>query len=342
MYLAGAECGEAMRTWLLLFLIFATVGVAAGCKGSGSGSTGPTPFPTQSARGGADEVAYGDDFTVGIGTSFCGISLSGPCTTAPASAGVTPAINPTGWSQRFSGALSLPRYAPSGSIILGVGGALTGDAPLTEGYGGDVLNNSDQFADVKVLTANIRANNIRMIVIIQSGINDVFDSYYSALCVSNGGTPAGGGSATQSAPCSASGTVLADSSNNVRNGTLYKAYSTMLTNLNALTGGAPEATLIVGVPNIGLLPYSVANFSASARATLTTDSQLANQAMQAAIADATDKNVAYVDWYDYFASNPQYYTTNYYASDLFHLNDQGYAVLESLIFSSFQTAFPSF
>jgi lysophospholipase L1-like esterase len=331
-----------MRTWLLLFLIFATVGVAAGCKGGGSGTTGPTPFPTQSARGGADEVAYGDDFTVGIGTSFCGISLSGPCTTSPASAGVTPAINPTGWSQRFSGALALPRYSPSGSVILGVGGALTGDAPLTEGYGGDILNNSDQFADIKVLTTNIRANNIRMIVIIQSGINDVFDSYYSALCVSNGGTLTGGGSATQSAPCTASGTVLADSSNNVRNGTLYKAYSTMLTNLNALTGGAPEATLIVGVPNIGLLPYSIANFSVSARATLTSDSQLANQAMQAAIADATDKNVAYVDWYDYFASNPQYYTTNYYASDLFHLNDQGYAVLEGLIFSSFQTAFPSF
>jgi hypothetical protein len=332
----------AMRTWLLLFLIFATVGIAAGCKGSGSSSSGPTPFPTQSARGGADEVAYGDDFTVGIGTSFCGTVLAGTCNTTPSAAGVSAAVNPTGWAQRFSGALNLPRYSPSGSIVLGVSGALTGDAPLPEGFGGDVLSNSDQFADVKTLTANIRSNNIRMIVVIQSGINDVFDSYYTALCVSNGGTPAGGGAATQSSPCTASGTVLADSSNNVRNGTLYKAYSTMLANLNVLTGGAPEAALIVGVPNIGLLPYSVANFSVSARATLTSDSQLANQAMQAAIADATDKNVFYVDWYDYFAANPQYYTTNYYASDLFHLNDQGYAVLESLIFSSFQTDYPSF
>lgn len=332
----------AMRTWLLLFLIFATVGVAAGCKGSGSSSNNPTPFPTQSSRGGGDEVAFGDDFTVGIGTSFCGISLSGPCATSPTSAGVTPGINPTGWAQRFSGALNLPKYAPSASIILGVSGALSGDAPKPEGFGGDLLSNTAQFGDLTNLTTSIRSNNIRMIVLVQSGINDVFDAYYSALCVSTGGTVTGGGSATQSAPCTASGTTLADSSNNVRNGTLYTAFQSMLANLNKLTGGAPEATLIVGVPDVGSLPYSVANFSSSQRATLTADSQLANQAMQAAIADATDKAVAYVDWYDFFAANPQYYTTNYYASDLLHLNDQGYAALEGLVFSTFTAQFPTF
>src|SRR5579863_5727868 len=332
----------AMRTWLLLFLIFATVGVAAGCKGSGSSSSNPTPYPTQSARGGDDVVAFGDDFTVGIGTSFCGISFSGPCTTSPSSAGVTPGINPTGWAQRFAGAVNLPRYAPSASIVLGVSGALSGDAPKPEGFGGDVLANAGQFADLTNLATNIRSNNIRMTVIVQSGINDVFDAYYSALCVSNGGTVSGGGSATQSAPCTASGTTLADSSNNVRNGTFYSAFHTMLANLNGLKGGAPEVTLIVGVPDVGSLPYSVANFTSSQRATLTADSQLANQAIQAAIADATDTQVAYVDWYDFFAANPQYYTTNYYASDLFHLNDQGYAVLEGLVFSTFTTSFPKF
>ncbi|MGH7714457.1 MAG: GDSL-type esterase/lipase family protein, partial [Vulcanimicrobiaceae bacterium] len=316
-----------MRTWLLLFLIFASVGIVTGCKSSGTGTTGPSPVPTQSARGGADEVAFGDDFTVGIGTSFCGISFSSPCSTSPSGAGVSAAANPTGWAQRFSGSLSSPRYAPAASIILGVSGALTGDAPNTEGFGGDILTNAGQFADLKTLTTTIRSNNIRMIVIVQSGINDVFDAYYSALCVTNGGAVTGGGNATQSAPCTASGTQLADGGGNVRNGTLYKAYSTMLTNMNALVGGAPEATLIVGVPDVGSLPYSVANFSASARSTLTADSQLANQAMQAAIADAAqNKIVAYVDWYNYFASNPQYYTTTYYASDLLHLNDQGYSV----------------
>ncbi len=290
-----------------------------------------------------DEVAFGDDFTVGIGTSFCGVSFSsGPCQTSPTLSGVSAGVNPTGWAQRFAGALVIPKYAPTASLILGVSGALTGDAPKPEGFGGDVLSNSAQFAEITPLTTNIRANNIRMLVIIQSGINDVFDAYYSALCVANGGTVTGGGSATQSAPCTASGTMLADSSNNVRNGTLYSAFRSMLANLNGLTGGAPEGTLIVGVPDVGSLPYSVANFTSSQRATLTADSQLANQAMQAAIADATDKAVAYVDWYDFFAANPQYYTTNYYASDLLHLNDQGYAALEGLVFSTFTTAFPNF
>jgi len=332
-----------MRTWLLLFLIFATVGIAAGCKGSGSGSSGPTPYPTQSARGGLDEVAFGDDFTVGMGTIYCGVSFSsGPCQTSPTAPGVTPAINPTGWAQRFSGAVTLPKWAPAASIILGVNGALTGDAPKPEGYGGDLLGNSQQFGELTALATSVRSTNIKMLVLIQSGINDVYDAYYSALCTSNGGTVTGGGSATQASPCTASGTTLADSSNNVRNGTLYSAYSSMLSKLNALTGGAPEATLIVGVPNIGAMPYAIANFTSSQRATLTADSQLANQAIQAAIADATDKAVAYVDWYDYFAANPQYYTTNYYASDLFHLNDQGYAALETLVFQTFTTSFPSF
>jgi lysophospholipase L1-like esterase len=330
-----------MRTWLSLFLIFAVVGIAAGCKG-GSGSSGPTPVPTRSARGGANEVALGDDFTVGLGTQFCGLSLTGPCATSPTSPGVTPATNPTGWSQRFSGDLSLPIYAPSGSVILGVTGALTGDAPLPESSSGDVLSNNAQFAAIKTLTTNIRANNIRMIVILQSGINDVFDAYYTALCTGTGGTPVGGGGATQTNPCTASGTTLADNSGNVRNGTLYKAFSTMLTNLNALVGGAPEATMIVGVPDVGSLPYSVANFTSAQRSALTADSQLANQAMQDAIADsANPTKVAYVDWFDYFASNPQYYTTTYYASDLFHMNDQGYGVLAAFIFQTFSNTFSS-
>lgn len=332
-----------MRTWLLIFALLATAGIAAGCKGS-SPSTGPTPIPTSSIRSGADEVAYGDDFTVGLGTQYCGLSLTGPCQTTPADPGVGPTINPTGWSQRFAGALVLPRWAPSGSIILGVSGALSGDAPEPEGSAGDLLSNADQFADLKTLVTNIRSNNIRMIVLIQSGINDVFDAFYSAQCVANGGTVTGGGGATLSAPCTASGTTLADNSGNVRNGTLYKAFSTMLANLNALVGGSPEATIIVGVPNVGALPYSLVNFSSAQRATLTTDSQLANTAMQDAIADqiGTNPKVAFSDWYGYFASNPQYYTTTYYASDLLHLNDQGYAALETLVFQTFTTEFPTF
>ena len=332
-----------MRVWLLLFLVVATVGISAGCKGSSSGSSGPTPLPTSSTRYGADEVAYGDDFTVGLGTQYCGLNgSSGPCTTTPAAPGVTAAVNPTGWAQRFGGSLTLnPRYAPSASIVQGVNGALSGDAPMTEGSGGDILTNTGQFVNLTALTSTIRSTNVRMIVIVQSGINDVLDAFYSNLCTSNGGTLTGGGNATLAAPCTASGTTLAPSGN-PRSGTLYSAFRSMLANMNNLAGGAPEACLIVGVPDVGSLPYSFVTFSASQRATLTADSQLANQAINDAISDATQKAVAYVDWYNYFAANPQYYTTTYYASDLFHLNDQGYGVLEGLVFQTFTTAFPTF
>ena len=331
-----------MRVWLLLFLIVATVGISAGCHSSTSAPSGPTPIPTSSIRSGADEVAYGDDFTVGLGTIYCGVSGTGPCATSANVPGVSAGVNPTGWAQRFGGALaSNPRWAPSASIILGVNGALSGSAPLPEGSGGDLLANTGQFGNLVTLTSAIRSTNIRMIVVVQSGINDVFDAFYSGLCTGAGGTLVGGGNATVAAPCTASGTTLAPGGN-PRSGTLYNAFRSMLANMNNLVGGAPEACLIVGVPDVGSLPYSVANFTAGQRATLTADSQQANAAMQDAIADATQKAVAFVDWYSFFAANPAYYTTTYYASDLFHLNDQGYAVLEGLVFQTFTTAFPTF
>ena len=334
-----------MRTWIVTLMLLAIVGVAAGCKGNSSSSAaGPTPIPTSSNRAGMELIVFGDDFTVGLGTQFCGTSFTGPCETTPASPGVPVGNNPTGWAQRLAGYLgTFPRYGPFAVADLGVSGALTGDAPITkEGAGGDILGNHGQFGSLTSIAQVPRSQNIKMLVIIQSGINDVFDAFYSASCVANGGTLVGGGGATLAAPCTASGTTVADSGGNPRNGTLYNAYKTMLADLNNLAGGPPEATLVIGVPDVGSLPYSVANFSGSQRATLTADSQLANQAMQDAIADATDKAVAYVDWYGYFAANPQYYTTAYYASDVFHLNDQGYAALETLVQQAFATDFPSF
>jgi hypothetical protein len=332
-----------MRIWIVTFVLLAAVGIVAGCKGSSSSSpAGPTPIPTSSNRAGMEEIAFGDDFTVGLGTQFCGTSFSGPCATTPASPGVPQGNNPTGWAQRLAGYFAtFPLYQPFAFAGLGVNGALTGDAPLKEGSAGDVLGNSGQFGSLTSIASVPRSQNTKMLVIIQSGINDVLDAFYSSVCTANGGTPAGGGGATLASPCSASNTQLAPGGN-PRNGTLYNAYKTMLGDLNNLAGGPPEATLIVGVPDVGSLPYSVANFSSSQRATLTADSQQANQAMQDAIADATDKAVGYVDWYGYFAANPQYYTTAYYASDLFHLNDQGYAALETVVQQTFAADFPSF
>ena len=322
-----------MRTWLLLFLMCATAGVVAGCRNGSSASSSPTPIPTQSSRAGVDTLAFGDDFIVGIGTTSCGAppSIASGCNTTPAVPGVQTNINPQGWAQVLGGYIaSNPRWQPAGFVGLGVTGALTGDAPSPESSAGDVLKNSGQFADLSNLAQLVRANNIKMLVLIQSGINDTFDAFYTQQCISGAGTVVGGGGASIGSPCTASGTTLAPGGN-PRSGTLYAAYSTMLANLNALAGGPPEATLIVGVPNLGQFPWCVANLTAAQCTALTTDAQQANSAIQDAIADAADKQVAFADWYAYFNSNPSYYTTAYYASDLLHLNNSGNAVLEQLV-----------
>ncbi|GEM_PF-1683551 len=322
-----------MRTWLLLFLICATAGVVAGCKNGSSGTSSPTPIPTQSSRAGVDTLAFGDDFIVGIGTSSCGAppSIASGCSTSPGTPGVGTAVNPQGWAQSLAGYIAAtPRWQPAGYIGVGVTGALSGDAPKPEGPGGDLLSNSGQFGNLSNLAQTVRANNIKMLVLIQSGINDTLDAFYTQQCISGGGTVTGGGGADIASPCTASGTTLAPGGN-PRSGTLYAAFSTMLSDLNALAGGAPEATLIVGVPNLGQFPWCIANLTAAECSALTADAQQANAAIQDAIADAADKNVAFADWYAYFNSNPSYYTTAYYASDLLHLNNQGNAVLETLV-----------
>lgn len=325
--------GPGMRTWLLLFLICATAGVVAGCRNGSTASSNPTPIPTQSSRAGVDVLAFGDDFIVGIGTSSCGAppSIASGCSTLPTSPGVATNINPQGWAQTLAGYIaSNPRWQPFGYVGLGVTGALTGDAPSPESSAGDVLKNGAQFANLSTLAQQVRANNIKMLVLIQSGINDTLDAFYTQQCIGGGGTVVGGGGATIASPCTASGTTLAPGGN-PRSSTLYAAYTTMLANLNALAGGPPEATLIVGVPNLGQFPWCVANLTAGQCASLTTDAQQANTAIQDAIADAADKQVAFADWYTYFNSNPSYYTTAYYASDLLHLSNQGNAVLEQLV-----------
>ena len=329
-----------MKHALILFVMLAAAGIVSGCKSSSPGTSGPRPIPTSSNRAGLYFLAFGDDFTVGIGTIFCGNVNSGPCSTTPTQPGVGVATNPTGWAQRLAGFLTLPRYQPFTYVGLGVYGALSGSAPLPEGSGGDVQANNGQMGSLTTLATTARSANIRLLIIVQSGINDVLDAFYSAQCVANGGKVVGGGNASLSQPCTASNTSLADGSGNVRNSTLYNAFRSMLGNINNIAGSPPEATLIVGVPDVGAIP-AFAQFSAAQRLTLTADSKLANSAISAALADSPLKTVAFVDWFAYYALNPQYYTAPYFASDLFHLNDQGYAVLEGLVQRTFQSSFPS-
>ena len=321
-----------MKTWLLLFLLFASVGIAAGCKAGSSGTTTPTPIPTQSNRAGVDVLALGDDFIVGLGTTTCGVppGVASSCNTSPSDPGVNASVNPQGWAQMFGGYVaSTPRWQPSGFTGLGVNFALTGDAPKPEGPGGDLLTNSSQVPQLAGFVTTIRSTNIKTLIVIQSGINDVLDAFYSATCTGGGGTVVGGGGATYAAPCTASGTTLAPGGN-ARNGTLYAAYSAILADMTTFAGGEPEGVLVVGVPNLGRFPFCITEFGSSASAqctALTTDAQLADTAIQDAIADAADKQIAYVDWYTFLETNPTYYGATYFATDGLHLDNGGNTVL---------------
>jgi len=320
-----------MKTWLLLFLLFATVGIAAGCKASSSGTSSPTPIPTQSSRAGVDVVGLGDDFTVGLGTTTCGVppGIATACNTSPSDPGVGTSVNPQGWAQMFDAYVaSTPRWEPSTFVGLGVNFALSGDAPKPEGPGGDLLTNSSQVPQLSGFVRTIRSTNIKTLIVIQSGVNDVLDAFYSDTCTGGGGTLVGGGGATYAAPCTASGTTLAPGGN-ARNGTLYAAYSTMLATMTTFAGGEPEGVLIVGVPNLGRFPFCITQFGGgSAQCTaLTNDAQLANTAIQDAIADAADKQVAFADWYTFLETNPTYYGATYFATDGLHLDNGGNVVL---------------
>src|SRR5579884_2991720 len=166
MSLGVGEWAPQMRTWLLLFLIFAAVGVAAGCRSNSGASSAPTPIPTQSNRAGVTVLAFGDDFTVGLGTAFCGVSTSGPCATTPSLPGVPTSTNPSGWAQQLGGYIrSTPRWQPSAFVGLGVNGALSGDAPKPEATSsGDLLTNPGQILNLKSLVTTVRSTNVKTLV----------------------------------------------------------------------------------------------------------------------------------------------------------------------------------
>lgn len=330
------------RAVLGLALLAAVATGAAGCKNTGtSASSGPSPIPTSSFRAGLEYIAFGDDLTVGIGSSYCGANLATtPCQTSAAFAGVPVSTNPTGWTQSFAQYLNLPRYQPFTFVPLGVTGALSGSAPLPEAQG-DVQTNSSQMGSLVTVVSAARAANLQILISLQSGINDVMDKFYSDQCRATGGTPRGGGNATLANPCTASNTVIADAGGNPRGGTLYSAYRSMISNMAGLAGGPPEAILIVGVPDVGQLP-AFANYTAAQRAALSTHSVNANLAIQDAIADSSIAgNIGFVHWYAYLQANPQYYATPYFSADLFHPNDAGYAALKALVQQKLLATFPS-
>jgi lysophospholipase L1-like esterase len=298
------------------------------------GSCSPSASP-------AEYIALGDSVTVGMGSTACPPIICLPAT-SPTYAGIsnpaptTPANG--GYAQTFAVQLARAR-APTAFTFdaLGVSDALTGDAPLPE-YNGDILTNPAQVPALASIIANrAQGGKNKLLITLWIGSNDALDATGTMQCLASGQTPTGGGIALLQ-PCGASGTTLADSSGNVRKGSFYAGYKAVLTKIAAI---APDAFIVINVADLSRLPL-FATASASIQALQAQNAVTADAAIQAALADVNVPNEAFLDIYQYFAANPQYYAPTYFASDGFHPNDEGYAIIEQKLYATYTAAFPNF
>ena len=315
----------------------------AACGGGGGNGTiiaraTPTPTPPKS---GITLIALGDDAVAAIGSSACGVGAT-PCpttTSAPGTAlSLTSTVPVNGYVQIFARSLALSHSSQTFAFAgLGVRGALTGAAPLPEAStSGDFLNNPDQLPSVPGAVSSAVSRTNSVVVVINGGVNDVLDAYEAALCRTGGGSLVGGGGATFAAPCTASGTMLADASGNVRNGSLYTAYRAIFA---ALKTAAPDAAVVLGVPDVGSFP-AYAGATTAVRASLTADSQLANAALAAALTDVAPPNTLSLSLTD--VAGTALFSTPANFADGFHLNDTGYGQLGATLGASFAARFVNF
>ena len=315
----------------------------AACGGGGGNGTiiaraTPTPTPPKS---GITLIALGDDAVAAIGSSACGIGTT-PCPTTTSAPGtglsLSSKIVVNGYVQIFARSLALAHSSQTFAFAgLGVRAALTGSAPLAEASAsGDFLNNPDQLPSVPGAISSAVSRTNAVVIVVNGGINDVLDAYESALCRTGGGTVGGGGGATFAAPCTASGTTLADAGGNVRNGSLYTAYRAILA---AVKTAAPDAAVVLGIPDVGSFP-AYAGATAAVRASLTADSQLANAALAAALADVAPPNTLSLSLTD--AAGTALFSTPANFADGFHLNDTGYGQLGATLGASFAARFVNF
>ena len=316
--------------------------VLSACGGGGGGNiiapATPTPAPP---RSGITMLALGDDGIVAIGSLVCGTGAT-PCpstTSAPGTPLTLGSNTPVnGFAQIFGRSLALSHSSQAFFFAgLGVRAALTGTAPLPEaGSSGDVVANVDQLPSVPGAVSGAVSRNNLSVILVSSGINDVLDAYESASCKSGGGTLTGGGNATFAAPCTASGTTLADAGGNVRAGTLYFAYRAIL---SAVKAAAPDAAVVVGVPDVGSFP-AYATASSAVRSALSADSQQVNSVLAAALADVAPTNTLSLSLTDSAGTALFGNPANF--ADGFHLNDTGYSQLAGTLGAHFAARFVNF
>ena len=327
---------------LAALAVLSLAAVLAACGGGGSGNiiarATPTPAPPKS---GITMLALGDDGIVASGSSVCGTGATlCPSTTSAPGTPLTLASNVpvNGFVQIFGRSLALSHSSQTFLFAgLGVRGALTGNAPLPEASAsGDVVANTDQLPSLPGAVSGAVSRNNLVVILVSSGINDVLDAYESASCKSGGGTLTGGGNASFAAPCTASGTTLADAGGNVRAGTLYLAYRAIL---SAVKTAAPDAALVVGVPDVGSFP-AYATAPSAVRSALSADSQQANAALAAALADVAPTNTLRLSLAD--SAGTALFSDPANFADGFHLNDTGYSQLAGTLGALFAARFVNF
>jgi hypothetical protein len=330
---------------LALALVVAACGSGAyGPPTSSTGTTVATPTTAPAAFTGTTYIALGDDATVAIGSGGCGTTLpSVNCPTNTVSTAGTLRTNINGIAVNGYAQLLATQFntlhstQPFFFVPLGVTGALVGSEPvIATPVQNDIVTNASQVAQLPSLISSARARTNRIVISVFAGINDVADAYFTTQC----GGPTNGSGATIAAPCGASGTTLPTSITNPRTGSLYNGYRALFT---AVAASAPDAVLIVGVPDLSRFPFfAQPTLTAAQQNTLNADSTLANAALQAAAADAGLK-FAFTDLFAAGTNAPgSFYSTAAFSTDHFHYTEPGYAAIDGAAVAAFSAFYPTF
>ncbi|MFN2460597.1 MAG: GDSL-type esterase/lipase family protein [Candidatus Velthaea sp.] len=329
-----------------LLVAAALVLAASGC-GGGYRTATVTATPAPAGTGGTGlvgttYVALGDDATVAIGSSACGLPPSATCptntTTQAGTARIAGNVAVNGYAQLLAAQLTnLHPAQPFFFVPLGVAGALTGGEPkpAPPPNQNDIVTNANQLAQLPGAVSSARGRSNRIVISLFAGINDVLDAFETQQCPGGAVTGTGGSLAS---PCGANGTTLAGSGNDPRTGSFYAGYRSLVA---AIKAAAPNAVVLVGIPDLSRVP-AFTGLSAAQLQQLSTDSSLANVALQDAAKDNA-VTFAFADLFALGAASPgTLYAPGAYAADHFHFSDAAYLVVDGAAFTAFTAQYTGF
>jgi GDSL-like Lipase/Acylhydrolase family len=124
----------------------------------------------------------------------------------------------------------------------------------------------------------------------------------------------------------------------VRQGQFYQRY---LAALQTIASGAPDGVIGIGTIDMSKVPANV-GIDPTVKAAMSQNAQYVNTGIQDALADSHISHTAFADLFAYYAANSQSYASSNFSGDGVHPNDQGYAIMEQVLVSTYTTAFPGF